>query len=243
MNAFKPEHRPAYLAVSARKSWEQKAGDLRCSTLIHAIRTQEEMVEGWNAIDRVARARDPRETTTAHLDKINKSAKQLLNKSLKNIHQTTDLLILRQSEIKKQIMDKLQLSERPTTAEVRSIIRGMSDSEKRSAIMSAIEERDSEVLSAFFMGHPIAVGLKQSEQQAYRDLAEKKIAPKLMEYHDHLGNVKDVMISLLESSLETYGKSNLSDSEKSAIAEAEQATNAFNNSMQKVHEEVPHEVV
>ena len=243
MNAFKPENRPAYLRISARKAWEGPAGDLRCSTLIHAIRAQEAMFEGWNSIDSIARAKDPRMTSTGHLEKINQLSKKLMDKSLKEIHQVTDSLRLRQKEIKKEIADKLQLAERPTTAELRGIIRNMTDSQKREAIMSAIEERDSEVLTAFFLTHPIAVGLKKSEQQAYRDLAEKKMAPKLMEYHDHLEGVKNVMFGLLDDNLEVYQKSNLSEAEKAAIAVSEQATAAFNSAMAPVKEEVPHEVV
>ena len=238
MNAFRPEHRPAYLSVSARKSWEQKAGDLKCSALVAAIRSQEAVVSGWEQIDRISRAKDPRLTTTAHLEKINKLSSQLVNKSHKDLLRVIDLLKVRRNDLKKEIADNLKIQETSTSAELRSIIRSLPIGERKALINKAISEGDSEVLSACLLGHPVAVGLEKSHIENYRSLAEEKLSPELFQYEKHLQAVQSTFFDVIDQNFELLTKSDLSKQEKDAISMAEQTTKAFNESMQKKPEEV-----
>lgn len=237
MDTFAPEKRTAYLAVSGRKSWEQSAGKMKCPALLNAIYAQEALISGWDAVHNLASVKNPKDTTTAHREKVVKQAQRIYDQAAPRINRAQEGLRSRQAEIDQEINKKLGILDRGGSPEIRAALRTLSDSDRRAAIMSAIKNKDEVLLSAVFTGHPVTMGIPEKDLQGLREHAKKKIAPELVEYKRLLQKVDGILYNTLPNSIELISQAELSEAEKMGIEKSEEAQGFIDEHLSKISQE------
>lgn len=177
--------------LKAQAAWEstivKKAGDLAGdSALVSAINQHAHLIKGWQALDQVRTSRDPSITPATHLKLIKSKTESLVNSQAESCTATSNRLKARKAEIQNEINERLGLKSRENAQEVRSVIRSMSAKERGEAIRQAIENQDTEVLSAVFNGSSLLTGLTKEQISTYKTMAETRLAPDLLGLRDAL---------------------------------------------------------
>lgn len=201
-----PIKRGAKIAPDISQSWfagiEETAGDHASDRVLQRAKYgHKTLVDSITLFEQLREKRNPSDSPATHLQKVDKAGKQLLDAMDKQFTSIRQDINHRRNEIKSDIKTRLGLdTTNSQTNEIRSIIRGMSEKDRVSALMKAVEEGDKVILSAIWDSHEIALGVKADLLQSLKQSAMNKHASDLVSFNQALDRSEDL---LLESYFDT----------------------------------------
>ena len=164
------------------KGWgealKREAGKLSDDlTLNSALLIHDSMVNTWHALKESRGVRNPNETQAAHLHRLANSTDRAINGLAQKSQSARDSIKARLNDLSIQMDGALGMKDNGQSAELRAVLRNLSDEVRGDMIGKAIKEGDGELLSAGVRGHPLLSGLSVQKMEAYRTQALMSHAP------------------------------------------------------------------
>lgn len=128
-----------------------------------------EIIRLLDQVEQVRQTPDPRMTPAAHAERVNKIVRQAKARIESLFNRAFDTSNDGQSEINQRITERLGLGETPYAGEIRATLRSMSNDERNETITRAIENGDSELISAAISGPALLSGMDGQRQKAIRE--------------------------------------------------------------------------
>jgi len=150
--------------------------------LLRAHRQIDSIQKMFDNLEKMDTNKDPRKTEINHRENLHRKASDVVKRLASETLVTKEALQGRRYELRREIDEAVGIAPRANDAELRTVIRGMSQSEKLKLISEAIDKKDVELLSAFFHeSHHVALGLNAEQLLNYRKAAETRYAPDLLQ--------------------------------------------------------------
>lgn len=180
--------RPDTLAEGYPDHWQREAGtdDAALNALGAA---QAEMARAFNGSLEIRKTRDPSTPQAAHLESLALQYQGAVDRVSKQATRAQEQAQKRLQSIESQFRESVGWRE-THAAELRSVIRSMSDGERSEFIGAAIEGKDGDAGDALaaVLGAPAALsGLKPEQARAYRSRAMMKHRPDLLKLEKTIG--------------------------------------------------------
>ena len=181
---------------------------------------------------------DPRKTRAAHVTEVQKRVKQ--NWQAISVHNRfTQDFLTEQKKNKAQAVENKISSKAGDAQEIRSAFRGLSYDDRLRAINRALEANDESTLSAIATAPSgVCVGLVGPEFTEFQNRCYSAVAGEELSAMESAAVEELEFNKVVESVKELVESYDIDRETKRQIDKAEEAGNAFNNSMQKVKEEV-----
>lgn len=173
--------------------------------LNNAQRSYQAAQKRWQELEAMRENPDPRQTRAAHLERLHAVAVSNRRNTLKAIDEARQQAMKAAEKIEREALESLGLSIDPSGGpEVRAAIKTMSDSERRTYIGEAIQERDTALLSVILNApHPIAVGFKtQAELSNVRDWVLSELAPDVKKRREAYRKANKRLVELTDAWIE-----------------------------------------
>jgi hypothetical protein len=147
------------------------------------------------AMERTLDNRNPGDSDLTHKRHSAEAGKRLAKALEASRKKTTEVLNQHMAGLRGQLEDATGLkgenSPQDTIArgEIRQVVRGMDPSERAAVLRRAVEDRDTDTLSALMLASPLLTGLDKELVARMRESYERQVAPE----------VKDELDALLEA--------------------------------------------
>ena len=155
--------------------------------------------EAWSAFEDFISTPHPATDKGKHKLEVEKKAKALWEKFIREREDAQDRLALRFAEIEEKIEERLGVKhakERPLEAmEIRTSLKGISRDERVTRLQQAIANNDSSIMGAVFSNHAFISGFTEGQYRQYRQSAALKNAPEEMKLKAVLNHASDLLDS------------------------------------------------
>jgi len=155
--------------------------------------------EAWSAFEDFIARPHPATDKGKHKLEVEKKAKKLWEKFIKEREEAQDRLALRYAEIEEKIEERLgvkQAKERPLEAmEIRAGLKGISKDERVTRLQQAIANNDTSIMGAVFSNHAFISGFTEGQYRQYRQRAALKNAPEEMKLKAVLNHADELLSS------------------------------------------------
>lgn len=173
---------PALLANEAHAQAVLEAagprGDMEGS-IRGAINAQERMAKGLEALERARQSRNPSDTASRHLQRVEEAYGKLLTQAAREHDTAKDRIGERRRQLERQIDEQIGMAASPDAGEIRQALRNMTPEQRGKAIQAAIDNRDGAVLHAVLTGRELTTGVTAAQLRSFRRRAEERYAPDL----------------------------------------------------------------
>ncbi|MGP9831143.1 hypothetical protein [Marinobacter sp. NSM] len=213
------------------ESWQRAAGvdDLSLSALGNAhsaiARTFQSTVERRETVN-------PEMTQAKHLNILasdfNRAMDNLAQKATAAQKQAADRL----DGIEREFRETVKWNEKDA-AELRQVLRGMSENDRKAAISKAIQDGDGQLLAATLGAHPTLSGVSGDLQQAFRAQAMHTHRPDLLKLEKALRQAKEQTSQAFTQLLERSEALTAKQVREQYAAEADKAAQAQKKAQEK----------
>lgn len=167
--------------------------------LLHLGAVLLKVSEAWSAFEDFIARPHPATDKGKHKLEVEKKAKALWEKFIKEYGEAQDRLALRFAEIEEKIEERLGVKhakERPLEAmEIRTSLKGISKDERVTRLQQAIANNDSSIMGAVFSNHAFISGFTEGQYRQYRQSAALKNAPEEMKLKAVLKHADELLQS------------------------------------------------
>lgn len=173
------EKLPEYTTPDAlRPGWfegiKRTAGKLSLDgTLVTAERAHTQMVESWERLGKMRETQSPEHTQAQHLAALATTAEQTLQRNVEAAATTQASIARRKAELVSEFKSHVGYNS-THAAELRTVLRGMKEADRKKAMQEAVQDGDGSLLAAALDAHPLLTGIPQDLQQAYTRQAMSK---------------------------------------------------------------------
>ncbi|MFE8069796.1 hypothetical protein QQM79_01945 [Marinobacteraceae bacterium S3BR75-40.1] len=181
------------LLVSDRwgETWKREAGELGNDKSLEFLSdAQAAISRTFSAYKEIREQKSPEVTQAAHLNNVARD----FDRALKGLADRSDRAQAqakaRLESIESEFRQSVRWSERDNS-ELRAVLRGMSDSERREVIGNAIEQGDGQVLAAVIGAHPTLSGMSADSHKATRTRALQKHRPDLYKLEQSISKASE----------------------------------------------------
>lgn len=241
MNPARRTKRHQSLSMTRNEMINMKAGakwanDPDINLARHA---HQRYIYAMDAIADMINAPDPLLTPTANRKRVENAGKKALEKASQSSQRAEAELRKRIDALGDIADERLGLkTPNPDAAEIRSILRGMDNKEKREVFRNAVKNEDSTLIGAVLSAsNPIMLGVDQGQMNKWRDEAEKGLLPDLVQFREAAEYTIDLLNeSFLESVKlldQVTGTPEEVDADQAAIERARQAEAALNSALEQ----------
>jgi|GEM_PF-4763394 len=133
------------------------------------------------AMEDIAARRFPEDNEAKHQRRVANAATSLKTMVEQMQSSVSKQIAELRNQINREIEVATRLEPRVSGQEVRSVLRGLDESERMQAIKESIEGGDSEVLSAVFHGNDLTSGFKREVRNQLVGVYQRKMAPELFD--------------------------------------------------------------
>lgn len=156
----------------ARKEWQQRIeeGDGVLGSLANAHR---QFYQYHREIQEAFELRDPEQTPDAHFMAIKRLGEQTLTRASIASDQARERAEGVLGEIQSALNHQLGLSETHRAGEIRTMLRGLPDSDRMAIIQQAIADKDGQTIAAIVEAPAYLSGLKADQAKAIRTQYER----------------------------------------------------------------------
>ena len=155
--------------------------------------------EAWSAFEDFIARPHPATDKGKHKLEVEKKAKALWEKFIKEREEAQDRLALRFAEIEEKIEERLGVKhakERPLEAmELRAGLKGISRDERVTRLQQAITNNDDSIMGAVFSNHAFISGFTEGQYRQFRQSAALKNAPEEMKLKAVLNHASELLDS------------------------------------------------
>ena len=200
-------------------------------TLQAAIRTHESFVKTYDSVVKMKENPDPLLPEAANRLKVSKAAKDAAARLSKNSDAVLNDIENRKAVIALEIHERIGIKETPHGQEIRSILRGLSAVERGKRISQAIENGDSELLSAVVLGHPMTLGMTQNDVEKYHERAERAFASDLVKLRETLDEISGLLVDSLVETVDVAEKLEGTPQERKELRQKREAADLAEKSL------------
>ncbi|AXO13307.1 hypothetical protein [Thalassospira indica] len=188
MNPARRTKRHPSLTMTRNSIIEMKAGEKwkNDPDINIARQAHKRYIEAMDAIANMINAPDPLLTPTANRARLEAAGKKAIETASKSAERASSFLKKRIEALGDIADERLGLkSTNPQAAEIRSILRGMENKEKREVFRDAIASEDSDLIGAVLSAtNPLLLGVDKAQMKRWRDEAESGLLPDLVQFRD-----------------------------------------------------------
>lgn len=186
-------------------------------------------------LEKLIVSRNPMDTEAAHMKKVAVAAAKLKFATNKNLSGVLGVNASAREELTQEIKHKAKLAPTESASEIRSVLRGLSLSERIRVVQEAAAGGDSEVLSAVLCGNTLTTGINDKLRTELVNQHTRRVAPELLEQMNILDEVAEIIPKFFELAESAADES--TDPERMAELasleeKAEQAQSDFNQSIE-----------
>jgi len=167
--------------------------------LLHLGAVLLKATEAWSAFEDFIARPHPATDKGKHKLEVEKKAKALWEKFIKEYDTAKEHLAQRHGEIDKVIDARLGIvtaKERPLEAmEIRTSLKGISRDERVTRLQQAIANNDSSIMGSVFASHAFISGFTEGQYRQYRQAAALKNAPEEMKLKAVLNHADELLQS------------------------------------------------
>ena len=167
--------------------------------LLHVGAVLLRTAEAWSAFEDFISRPHPATDKGKHKLEVEKKAKALWEKFIKEREEAQDRLALRFAEIEEKIEERLGVKhakERPLEAmEIRTGLKSLSKDERVTRLQQAITNNDDSIMGAVFSNHAFISGFTEGQYRQFRQSAALKNAPEEMKLKAVLNHASELLDS------------------------------------------------
>ncbi len=196
-------------------------------------------IQAMDAISNMINAPDPLLTPTANRKRLEDAGKKAISSASKSAERAKSELQKRIEALGDIADERLGLkSTNPQAAEIRSILRGMENKEKREVFRDAVKSGDSELIGAVLSAsNPLLLGVDHNQMKRWRDEAESGLLPDLVQFRDAAEYTVDLLDDSFIQSVklidQVTGTPEELNEDQAAIERARQAEAALNSALEQ----------
>jgi len=189
------------------------------------------MVDAVKALEDVSKSADPYETPAAHLKKVSEMSKRLQSRVKAAKAEATEALEAERARYQDRIREKANLRPTENAAEIRAVLRGMKKQERHDVLQKAMDNGDTDILSAVASGSELLTGIEDQLRTAFVDHYARKVAPEYfheIEQIDGLSEHLPMVFEQFELAANDAGDPQLLADNDAMAAKAKEAEDALN---------------
>lgn len=188
MNPARRTKRHPSLTMTRNSIIEMKAGekwkndpDINRAAVIHR-----QYIQAMDAISNMINTPDPLLPDAANRKRLEDAGQKAMSRLAKMSDGVLNDLKNRINGLGDQADERLGLKgDNPQAPEIRSILRGMENKEKREVFRGAVKSGDSELIGAVLSAsNPLLLGVDHNQMKRWRDEAESELLPDLVQFRD-----------------------------------------------------------
>ena len=169
---------PRHSSVVTTTGWEDIVKDMEAETALQSVLSlQKNASAQLDAIDALRASRDPSVGVDTHHHTVGKRALETANR----IHNRAKLvdadLAKREASLIAQWDEQRAQYDQASLAEIRGVLRSMSDKQRVQTLETALQARDTKILAAVIDQHGMTSGLTEQQRAAYSRRAHAAIRP------------------------------------------------------------------
>lgn len=183
-------------------------------------------------LEKQTASQSPYDTPAAHLKKVNANAKKLQEHVANAKQRASELLSAEYARTRVAINEKAGLHPTENAAEIRSVLRGMKQSERNAVLQKALKNKDTDILAAVASGSELLTGFDDEFRTRMVESYTREVAPDLHKQLDDIAEVEKVLPTIWgvasKAAEESVDQKLLADNEKRAelAAQSEAEFNA-----------------